>query len=139
MEKRFLDKVEDNTVVRIWSKKTQQEKGDSLTEGYVPELWDFTRISETTFRRKGNSPKSPRQDIEWWASWMIPDEILYRCQKFDWVSLLGIWGTIRYAPLLVLRQYRSRQFILATQGLTQCEFVYKVDNYKKKVREISNA
>ncbi|MBA0881908.1 hypothetical protein Goshw_024031 [Gossypium schwendimanii] len=47
MEKRFLDKVEDNAAVRIWSEKTQQEKGDSLTEGYMSELWDFTRISET--------------------------------------------------------------------------------------------
>ncbi|MBA0572491.1 hypothetical protein Golob_002831 [Gossypium lobatum] len=54
------------------------------------------------------------------------------------VSLLGIWGAIGYAPLLVLRQYKSRQFILATQGLAQCEFAYKGDNYKKKVREISN-
>ncbi|MBA0875021.1 hypothetical protein Goshw_025139 [Gossypium schwendimanii] len=26
---------------------TQQEKGDSLTEGYVSELWDFARISVT--------------------------------------------------------------------------------------------
>ncbi|KAA3479436.1 vimentin-like [Gossypium australe] len=33
----------------------------------------------------------------------------------------------------------SRQFIPATQGLPQCEFSYKGDNYKKKVREISNA
>ncbi|MBA0654530.1 hypothetical protein Goklo_021517 [Gossypium klotzschianum] len=31
MEKGFLDKVEDNTVIRIWSKRTQQDKGDSLT------------------------------------------------------------------------------------------------------------
>ncbi|MBA0794608.1 hypothetical protein Gohar_018921, partial [Gossypium harknessii] len=30
-----------------WSKKTQQEKGDSLTEGYVSELWDFTHIIVT--------------------------------------------------------------------------------------------
>ncbi|MBA0772312.1 hypothetical protein Gotri_007720 [Gossypium trilobum] len=45
MEKRFLDKLEDNAAIRIWSKKTQQEKGDSLTEGYMSELWDFTRIS----------------------------------------------------------------------------------------------
>ncbi|KAG8498294.1 hypothetical protein CXB51_007045 [Gossypium anomalum] len=45
MEKRFLDKVEDNVAVRIWAETTQQEKGDSLTEGYVSELWDFTRIS----------------------------------------------------------------------------------------------
>ncbi|MFQ6621549.1 hypothetical protein Gotur_001545 [Gossypium turneri] len=30
MEKGFLDKVEDNAAVRIWSEKTQQEKGGSL-------------------------------------------------------------------------------------------------------------
>ncbi|MBA0731466.1 hypothetical protein Golax_025509 [Gossypium laxum] len=47
MEKRFLDKVEDNAAIRIWSERTQQEKGNSLTEGYVSELWDFTRISVT--------------------------------------------------------------------------------------------
>ncbi|MBA0577197.1 hypothetical protein Golob_024396 [Gossypium lobatum] len=47
MEKGFVDKVKDNAVVRIWSEKTQQEKGDNLTEGYMSELWDFTRISVT--------------------------------------------------------------------------------------------
>ncbi|MBA0668292.1 hypothetical protein Goklo_001223 [Gossypium klotzschianum] len=45
---------------------------------------------------------------------IIRDEILYRCGDFDWVPLLGIWGVVGYAPLLVLRQYRSRQFIPAT-------------------------
>ncbi|MBA0612795.1 hypothetical protein Godav_013354 [Gossypium davidsonii] len=70
---------------------------------------------------------------------MVPDEILYRCRDFDWVPLLGISGAIGYTPLLVLRQYRSRQFILVTQGLTQCECSYKRDNYKKKIREMSNA
>ncbi|KAA3481409.1 golgin subfamily A member 5-like [Gossypium australe] len=64
---------------------------------------------------------------------MVPDEILYQCRDFDWVPLLGIWEAIRYAPLLALRQYKSRQFMLAIQGLAQCEFVYKGDNYKKKV------
>ncbi|MBA0676326.1 hypothetical protein Goari_017808, partial [Gossypium aridum] len=54
-----------------------------------------------------------------------------------WMEILQ--RAIRYAPLLVLRQYRSRQFILATQRLAQCEFAYKGDNNKKKVREISNA
>ncbi|MFQ6645779.1 hypothetical protein Gotur_019662 [Gossypium turneri] len=44
MEKEFLDKVEDSTAVQIWFEKTQQEKSDSLTEGYMLELWDFTRI-----------------------------------------------------------------------------------------------
>ncbi|KAA3478122.1 Gag-pro-like protein [Gossypium australe] len=47
MENGFLDKVEDNAAVRIWSEKTQLEKGDSLTEGYTSKLLDFTRISVT--------------------------------------------------------------------------------------------
>ncbi|MBA0645829.1 hypothetical protein Goklo_013877 [Gossypium klotzschianum] len=47
MEKVFLDKVEDNAVVRTWSETTQHEKGDSLAKGYISELWDFARISVT--------------------------------------------------------------------------------------------
>ncbi|MBA0678742.1 hypothetical protein Goari_020066 [Gossypium aridum] len=47
MKKGFLDKVEDNATLRIWSEQIQQEKGDSLTEGYMSELLDFTRISMT--------------------------------------------------------------------------------------------
>ncbi|MBA0673015.1 hypothetical protein Goklo_029572, partial [Gossypium klotzschianum] len=35
-------------------------------------------------------------------------------------------------------QYRSRQFIPATQGLAECEFSYKSDGCKKKIREMSN-
>ncbi|XP_012477678.1 uncharacterized protein LOC105793299 [Gossypium raimondii] len=54
------------------------------------------------------------EDIEWRAPWLLPDETLYRCGNFDWVSLLGIRGAVSYAPLMVLRQYRSRQFIPAT-------------------------
>ncbi|MBA0729296.1 hypothetical protein Golax_022630, partial [Gossypium laxum] len=54
------------------------------------------------------------EKIEWRAPWLLLDEILYRCGDFDWVPLLGIWGAVGYAPLLVLRQYRSRQFIPTT-------------------------
>ncbi|MBA0772501.1 hypothetical protein Gotri_007860 [Gossypium trilobum] len=79
------------------------------------------------------------EDVEWRAHWMILDEILYRYGDFDWVPLLGIWGAVGYSPLLVLRQYRSMQFISVPQGLAQCEFAYKCDNYKKKVREILKA
>ncbi|KAG8490464.1 hypothetical protein CXB51_013632 [Gossypium anomalum] len=79
------------------------------------------------------------EDVEWRAPWMIPDKILYRCGNFNYVPLLGIWGAGGYAPLLVLRQYRSRQFTPATKGLAQCEFSYKGVNYKKGIREISNA
>ncbi|KAL1155590.1 hypothetical protein V6Z11_A08G035300 [Gossypium hirsutum] len=325
MEKGFLDRMEDNAVVRVWSERTQQEKGDSLTEGYESELWDFTRISVTQnnlqelrdiwnswngevkqlfycnygdlpylldvkklmnitgmseqwvaarIKQKGDSkcipwrnlrdfilahPDSKKrvdvfalslyglivfpkalghideavsdlfdrldkgttpvpailaetfrslntcrragegrfigcaqlflawfhshfwkvekvsyrvfskdysplrelvatsrrddiseerwitilqnlriEDVEWRAPWLIPDEILYKCGDFDWVPLAGIWGSIGYASLMVLRQYRSRQFIPVTQRLAQCEFPYKDNNYKKRVREISN-
>ncbi|KAA3476500.1 coiled-coil domain-containing protein 102A-like protein [Gossypium australe] len=69
------------------------------------------------------------EDVEWRAHWIVPDEILYRCRDFDWVPLLRIWRAIGYAPLL---------FIPTTQELVHCEFVYNEDNYKKKVREISN-
>ncbi|MBA0781999.1 hypothetical protein Gotri_002872 [Gossypium trilobum] len=64
---------------------------------------------------------------------------MYRCGDFNWVPLLGSWAAVGYAPLLVLRQYRLRQFVSATQGLANCEFSYKGDGYKKKVREMSNA
>ncbi|MFQ6657645.1 hypothetical protein Gotur_027233, partial [Gossypium turneri] len=70
---------------------------------------------------------------------LLPDDVLYRCRDFDWVPLLGIWGAVGYTPLLVLRQYRSKQFVPTTQGLAECEFSYKDDGYKKKVRETANA
>ncbi|KAH1056080.1 hypothetical protein J1N35_034145 [Gossypium stocksii] len=40
---------------------------------------------------------------------------------------------------LIYSTSRSRQFILVTHGLAQCEFSYRGDNYKKRVKEISNA
>ncbi|MBA0731333.1 hypothetical protein Golax_023070, partial [Gossypium laxum] len=168
--KGIFDKVEDNAAVRIWFKKTQ-EKGDSLTEGYMSELWDFTRINLaqywnpayscftfgkdlilahldtrkkvdvfvlsiygylSAYRRAGEErfiecaqlllawfhshiwKSLQNEDIEWRSPWMIPDEILYRCEDFDW--------------------YRSRHFIPVMQVLARCEFAYKGDNCKKEAR-----
>ncbi|MBA0634976.1 hypothetical protein Godav_025986, partial [Gossypium davidsonii] len=53
-----------------------------------------------------------KEGVEWRAPWLIYDRIL---------------------------QYNSRQFVPATHGLAHCEFSYRVDNYKKKVKEISQA
>ncbi|KAG8490387.1 hypothetical protein CXB51_013707 [Gossypium anomalum] len=47
MENEFLNKVEDNTVVRAWSEKLQTEKGDNLIEGYTSKLQNFTCINVT--------------------------------------------------------------------------------------------
>ncbi|KAG8498497.1 hypothetical protein CXB51_004898 [Gossypium anomalum] len=49
MKKGFLDRVEDNAAVRVWSEKMQQEKCDSLTKGYESKLWDFTRINNPAY------------------------------------------------------------------------------------------
>ncbi|MBA0673449.1 hypothetical protein Goklo_024656 [Gossypium klotzschianum] len=94
-------------------------------------------ILAETFRSLNTCRKV--EDIEWRAPWLLLDEILYRCCDFDWVSLLLIWGAIGYALLLVIRQYSLRQFIPASQGIVECEFSYKGDGYKKKIREMSNA
>ncbi|MBA0630649.1 hypothetical protein Godav_002723, partial [Gossypium davidsonii] len=40
---------------------------------------------------------------------------------------------------MVLRQYRSRQFIPATQYVAEFEFSYKDNGYKKKIREVTSA
>ncbi|XP_017647715.1 uncharacterized protein LOC108487888 [Gossypium arboreum] len=77
--------------------------------------------------------------VMWKAPWMAPNEVLYRCGSFDWVPLPGIWGVVGSAPLLVLRKYKAGQFIPATQGLAQSDFLYKGDHYKKKMRKISKA
>ncbi|MBA0635496.1 hypothetical protein Godav_021828 [Gossypium davidsonii] len=71
---------------------------------------------------------TPRRDDILEEKWVA---ILQNLQEED--------GAIGYAPLLVLRQYRSRQFIPATRGLVECEFSYKGDGCKKKIPEISNA
>ncbi|MFQ6659185.1 hypothetical protein Gotur_028177 [Gossypium turneri] len=66
-------------------------------------FWKVDKVSYRVFFKS----YSPLKEI------LLPDEILYRCGDFDWVPLLGIWGAVDYAPLLVLRQYRSRQFVPA--------------------------
>ncbi|MFQ6652940.1 hypothetical protein Gotur_024582 [Gossypium turneri] len=217
MEKGFLDRVEDNTAVRTWVEMTQRGKGDSLAEGYVSELWDFTRVSVTQ--------KNLQELKEIWNQWnnerlmsimgMSEQWVTARIkQKGDskcipWKNLkdlilahpdvrkkvdvfaLSIYGlvvfpkalehvdeaitnlfdrlekrvtpvpailaetfrslnacrragegdsgyTIGYAPLLVLRQYRLRQFVPTTQGLAECEFSYRGDGYRKRIREMVN-
>ncbi|MBA0583709.1 hypothetical protein Gorai_014555, partial [Gossypium raimondii] len=73
--------------MQIWSVKRKQEKGNSLSEGYMLELWDFTWIN---------------------APWMILDEILCRYGDFDWVSLLRIRGAVGYASLHEIHEENIR-------------------------------
>ncbi|KAG8492600.1 hypothetical protein CXB51_010037 [Gossypium anomalum] len=79
------------------------------------------------------------EDITWRAPWIRPSVLLYKCGSQDWVPLLGLWGGIGYAPLLVQRQFSSRQFIPATGGLVQSEFAFMGEGYMKKVRDTARS
>ncbi|MBA0817698.1 hypothetical protein Gohar_025588, partial [Gossypium harknessii] len=82
MENKFLDKVKDNATVRIWSEKTQLDKSDSLTEGYVLELWYFTSISVT---------QNHLQELrEIWGQWDDEIKQLFYCHYGDLSYLLYI-------------------------------------------------
>ena len=69
---------------------------------------------------------------------MPRESMLYGCGDNLWVPLLGVWGAINYAPLLVCRQYMSTQFIPATHGLTSLEFDYGIPRYVGRIVELAN-
>ncbi|KAG8480500.1 hypothetical protein CXB51_024630 [Gossypium anomalum] len=79
------------------------------------------------------------EDITWRAPWIRPSTLLYRVGDQDWVPLLGLWGGIGYAPLLVQRQFSSRQFIPATGGLAQSEFAFAGEGYMKRVQDTAKS
>ncbi|KAK5838334.1 hypothetical protein PVK06_007063 [Gossypium arboreum] len=71
MENKSLDKVEDSATVPIRLEKMQPEKCDSLTERYVSELWDFTRIDVTQYNL---------QELkEIWVQWNDEIKQLFYC------------------------------------------------------------
>ncbi|MFQ6643943.1 hypothetical protein Gotur_017809 [Gossypium turneri] len=82
MANEFLDKVEDNAIVRIWSEKVQLEKGDSLVKDYVSELWDYTRISVTL--------NSLQELKEIWDKWNDETKQLFYSNYGDLTYLLDI-------------------------------------------------
>ena len=64
--------------------------------------------------------------VTWKDPWFSRKLALYGWGDKLWVPLIGLWSLISYTPLLVLRQYRSKQFIPTTHGLNQVEFGYGV-------------
>ncbi|KAG8502287.1 hypothetical protein CXB51_002074 [Gossypium anomalum] len=73
------------------------------------------------------------EDVTWRAPWIRPSLLLYKVGNQDWVPLLGLWGGVGYAPLMVQRQFSSRQFIPVTGGLAQSEFAFAGEGYMRRV------
>ncbi|KAL4284708.1 hypothetical protein GQ457_16G014050 [Hibiscus cannabinus] len=76
-------------------------------------------------------------DLVWRAPWLQARNVLYRCGEHSWVPLVGLWGHLAYAPLLVLRQYGSTQFVPAKKGLK--DFYVNYETYKGYKVAVYNA
>ncbi|MBA0676524.1 hypothetical protein Goari_017999 [Gossypium aridum] len=122
MEKGFLVKVEDNAAVRIWAETTQQEKGDSLTEGYVSKLWDFIRISVT----QNNLHKMK----EIWDQWDDEIKQLFYCNYGDLSYLLDI--KVDKHLFRALTQYWNPTYSCFTFG--KVDLVPTVEEYMALLR-----
>ncbi|KAG8503826.1 hypothetical protein CXB51_001966 [Gossypium anomalum] len=79
------------------------------------------------------------EDVTWRAPWIRHSVLLYKVRNQDWVPLLGLWGGIGYAPLIVQRQFYLREFIPATGGLAQSEFTFEGEGYMKRVRDTAKS
>ncbi|MBA0665220.1 hypothetical protein Goklo_005110 [Gossypium klotzschianum] len=76
MQKGFLDKVEDNVTVQIWAETTQQEKGDSLTEGCFP----FEKVDVVpTVKEYTALPRFPKIQIDKWVAARIKQKGDSKC------------------------------------------------------------
>ncbi|KAK9011581.1 hypothetical protein V6N11_044428 [Hibiscus sabdariffa] len=76
------------------------------------------------------------QDLVWRTPWLLTIEYLYRCYDHHWLMLLGLWGAIGCAPLLVSRQFGSRQFMPFTAGLRGSWFAFD-EKFKDSVSAIN--
>ncbi|KAK8623537.1 hypothetical protein V6N13_118420 [Hibiscus sabdariffa] len=76
------------------------------------------------------------QDLVWRVPWLKCRKFLYKCYDHDWLMLLGLWGGIGCAPLLVSRQFGSQQFVPYTAGLRDSDFTFDTD-FRKCVTKIN--
>ncbi|XP_057969537.1 uncharacterized protein LOC131158688 [Malania oleifera] len=61
------------------------------------------------------------------------------CGNLPWVPLLGPWGGIAYAPLMLRRQIGATQFIPMTHGLANSRFSNETGDDQRQVREFTVA
>ena len=68
---------------------------------------------------------------------MTLKHMLFGCENKMWVPLLGLWGVVSYALILVCRQYVAEQFIPTTHRFNQLEFAYGDPRYMAQLAELS--
>ncbi|MBA0682398.1 hypothetical protein Goari_024122, partial [Gossypium aridum] len=82
------------------SKKRQQNKGNNLSEGYVLELWDFTRVSVT---------HNNLQELkEIWDQWDNEINQLFYHEYVDMVPTIEEHTTLLHCPRIQVDKAYSR-------------------------------
>ncbi|XP_057953953.1 uncharacterized protein LOC131148245 [Malania oleifera] len=69
--------------------------------------FEDTQLKEQLDKSKWNTKMCGLIDsgVTWLVPWMVRSNMIYRCGNLPWVPLLGPWGGIAYAPLMVRRQF----------------------------------
>ncbi|KAG8482867.1 hypothetical protein CXB51_024212 [Gossypium anomalum] len=125
MENEFLDKVEDNAVVRMWSEKMQLEKGDSLAKRYMSELWDFTRISVT------QNEFQELRDI--WARWDDKTKHCFTFGNVDLVPTMEEYTALLYYPKWVTARIQQKGDGICKPWVSLRNLIVAYPDIKKKI------
>ncbi|MBA0819862.1 hypothetical protein Gohar_021203 [Gossypium harknessii] len=132
--------------------ETVSDLFDRLNKGVTPILAilaeTFRSLSACRRASEGRFIGCAQLLLAWFYShfWNV-EKVSYRFFSENYSLLKELVATPRrddiseekWMAIFRISKRTSRQFTPAMQGLAQCEFSYKGDNYKKKVREISNA
>ncbi|PPD71362.1 hypothetical protein GOBAR_DD31756 [Gossypium barbadense] len=98
---------------------------------FLERLSHFWKVECTHFHMfsKTFTPLEAHLEKDW------PKDIIEQ----HWVSLLGLWGGVGYALLMIQRLFTLGQFALVTDGLAQSEFAFTGEGYMKRVRDTANS
>ena len=129
----------------VWLRSHFRCEKSAFKKAYLPHSWPIKEFYENEW----SIPKTKERwiaflqivsdmEIVWLTPWMPYVPLLYRCGDKSWVQLLGLWGAVSYAPLMVVRQLEGRQFIPATTGLAQLEFSYDDPMASKEIDRIES-
>ncbi|XP_057981256.1 uncharacterized protein LOC131166697 [Malania oleifera] len=99
--------------------------------------FEDTQLKEQLDKSKWNTKMCGLIDsgVTWLAPWMVHSNMIYRCGNLPWVPLLGPWGGIAYAPLMVRRQFGASQFVPMTHGLADSDFAYETGDTQNQIRK----
>ncbi|GMI90005.1 hypothetical protein HRI_002669800 [Hibiscus trionum] len=99
-------------------------EGFSPLQEYLAKEWreDFNKKKWTKIFKNLHD-----EDIIWQTPWLgSVIHFLYKCGNYNWLMMSGLYGGIACAPLLVSRQFGSRQFVHVTSSLSHTEFAFMV-------------